>query len=92
MQACSKLCIRFLSGLVRNDMRTISRIAVDCKIGKELITPVDVRKLCYFPPPSGEEWRIPLLLELLEAREGRSDIPGVHAAEIDFMIGQVCTD
>ena len=72
--------------------RTVSRIAADCKIGKELITPADVRKLCYFQPPSGEEWRIPLLLELLDAREGRSVIPGVDAAELDFMIGQVCTD
>ena len=76
MQTSSKLCIRFLSGLVRNDMRTVmgrtvSRIAVDCKIGnKELITPADARKLCYFPPPSGEEWRIPLLLELLFANLG----------------------
>ena len=97
LQASSKLCVRLLSSLVRNDMRTVMgktvyRIADDCKVSKELITPADTRKLCYFPPPSGEEWRIPLLLELLDAREGRSVIPGVDEAGIDFIICQVCTN
>ena len=97
MQASSKLCVRYLSGLVRSDLRTVMgrtvyRIGFECNIDRELVTYADARNVRYFPPPLEQEWRIPILLELLDAREGRSVIPGMDSAEIELLINHVCTD
>ena len=97
MQASSKLCVRYLSGLVRSDLRTlmgrtVNRIGIECNVRRESVTPAEGRNVRYFPPPPEQEWRIPLLLELLDAREGRSVIPGIDSAEIELMINRVCTD
>ena len=72
--------------------RTVNRIGIECNIGRESVAPAEARNVRYFPPPREEEWRIPLLLELLDAREGRSVIPGIDSAEIELMINRVCTD
>ena len=70
----------------------MNRIGFECNIGRETLTPAEVRNVRYFPPPREEEWRIPLLMELLDTREGRSDITGMNSAEIELMINHVCTD
>ena len=57
-----------------------------------LVTPAEARNVRYFPPPLEQKWRIPILLELLDAREGISVIPGMDSAEIELMINHICTD
>ena len=60
MQASSKLCVRYLSGLVRSDLRTVMgrtvyRIGFECNVDRELVTYADARNVRYFPPPLEQE-------------------------------------
>ena len=49
-----------------------------------------VKKLEYFSPPPGEEWRLGLLQELLQVREDKAVVPGVSSEEVMDMIDEIC--
>ena len=70
--------------------RTVGRIENKCLTDKELLTHIMARNIRYFPPPFAEEWRIPLDLELFDARSGRVEIPGMAAQCIEDMINEAC--
>ena len=72
--------------------KPLDRISNDCKSDRELLTSVVARNMRYFIPPPEEEWRIPLLLEMLDTRGGRVDIPGIDTKDIDDMIHEVCSN
>ena len=96
MKSCSRLCVRFLVNLVSDDRRTLmgrtlEKMSNECLVSRELLTSSVARNVRYFIPPPGEEWRIPLLAELLDARDGRAEIMGTDAADVEFMINEVCT-
>ena len=97
MKTCPKLSVRYLINLVCDDRRTLvgrtlDRISDECKCDRELLTSVTTKHMRYFVPPPEEEWRIPLVLELLDARGGRADIPGIDTKEINDMIHEVCSN
>ena len=96
MKACSKLCVRFLVNLVNNDRRTLmgrtlDKMSNECLVSRELLTFSVVRNSEYFAPPPEEEWRIPLVSELLDVRDGQAVIPGIDMQELEFMMNEVCT-
>ena len=92
---CSKGSVRYLASLVKDDNRTlmgrtISRIAYDCNVARISLVSSTVRTMPYFTPPVGEDWRIPLLTELLDVRDRKSSIPDMDPEEIEFMINDIC--
>ena len=95
MLTCSKGSVRYLASLVKDDHRTlmgrtITKIASNCNVDRVSLVSSVVRTLPYFTPPAGEEWRIPLLAELLEVRDRKNRIPEIEPEEIDFMIDDIC--
>ena len=97
MKTCSKLSVRYLVNLVSDDRRTLvgrtlDRIKNECHTDRELLTHVVAANMKYFPPPPAEEWRIPLVLELMDARDGRVEIPGIDIQCIEDMIIEVCSN
>ena len=92
---CSKGSVWYLASLVKDDNRTlmgrtISRIAYDCNVARISLVSSTVRTMPYFTPPVGEDWRIPLLTELLDVRDRKSSIPDMDPEEIEFMINDIC--
>ena len=72
--------------------RTISKIAADCSVPRDLLVTSTARSMSYFSPPAEEQWRIPLLIELLGARDKQLEIPEVETDDIDFMIKEICSN
>ena len=95
LRQCKKDSVRFLFSLVFDDKRTltgrtVSKIAAECEVERSKLDLGHARNLRYFPPPPGEMWRLPLLDELLEVRNGRIEVPGVGQEEIKDMIEDIC--
>ena len=87
--------MRFLFNLVYDDRRTltgrtVSKIAAECEVERSKLDLGHARNIRYFPPPPGEMWRLPLLEELLEARNGMVEVPGVGHEETIDMIEDIC--
>ena len=90
-----KSSVRYLANLVYNDRRTltgktVTNIANDCNIERSKLNRVTVRNVRYFPPIPGDEWKVKLLKELLDIRDGRAVVPGVSYNEIKAMIDEIC--
>ena len=97
---CDKFPVRFLAKLQQNDQRTVLgktllRIAKECGSGPMLqpsLSKTFVKKnMKYAAVPDSEKWRPSILSELLDARSGRSSMPGFSSAEVEDMIKFVCT-
>ena len=86
-----------LAKLYENDLRTvygnnlhmISKMC-DTEIGG-LSTILVKNKVKYRQMPVDEEWRIPLLTEMLFARENNVEIEGLSRIDINHIIMYVCT-
>ena len=96
MKSCSRLCVRFLVNLVSDDRRTLmgrtlEKMSDECLVRRELLSSSVARNVRYYTPPPEEEWRIPLLAELLDARDGRAEIVGADEADVELIINEVCT-
>ena len=95
MLTCSKGSVRYLTSLVKNDRRTligstITKIASDCNVARNHLVSSLVKNMFYFAPSDTEQWRIPLLRELLDVRNGKSSIPELEPEEVNFMIDEIC--
>ena len=95
LSTCSKLSVRFLAGLVHDDRRTltgktVTKIADDCSVDRNILTPGIANRSRYSTPPVEEQWRLSILMELLEVRAGLAFIPGADPAEIQLMIENIC--
>ena len=97
---CDKFPVRFLARIQQNDQRTVLgktllRIAKECGSGPMLqpnLSKTFVKKnMKYAAVPDSEKWRPSILSELLDARSGRSSMPGFSSAEVEDMIKFVCT-
>ena len=70
IEASSKLCIRFLSNLCKNDLNTVLgrylfSIENDCSVNPSDLSKMLVKKqLKYFDFPLEHEWKVPVLQEL----------------------------
>ena len=70
IEASSKLCIRFLYNLYKNDLNTVLgrilfSIANDCYVNLSDLSKMLVKKqMKYFDVPLEHEWKVPVLQEL----------------------------
>ena len=91
-----KFCIRFLMRLAVDDLRTVlgqslSRIAAELKVKvKEINGKLVKSKLKYRVLPDGENWRVPLGLELMAVQDDRNSLPGFTDVEIETILRYVC--
>ena len=95
LRSCKKNSVRFLANLVYNDKRTltgktVSNIAMDCRVERGELSRVTVKNIRYFPPLPEDEWKVKLLRELLDIRDGRAAVPGLGYEEITAMITEIC--
>ena len=97
---CDKLAVRYLARLRQHDQRTVfgrtlARIAKESNIditAMKSIPKSSVKgNMKYFPTPEAEAWRLPLLRDLLDARNGSSTLPGFSPSEIEEVLKYVCT-
>ena len=89
--------MRYLANVVFDDRRTkagqsVSKIAKDCDTCRGSLTPRNVASLEYFRIPEENKWKIPILEELMSARNGHAVIPKVDLDEIIFMLNEICTE
>ena len=97
---CNKLGVRFLARL--NDShhrtvlgRTLRHILDDCRLTwsglGQLNAQLVKKNLLYFMVPDGEQWRIPLIQELLQLRQGHLVVDNLDSKEIGDIIDHLCT-
>ena len=92
-----KFPVRFLARLNEMDYRTVlgrtlNSIADQCGVqGLECLSATQVKKKCsYFLVPEAEQWRLPILQELLEIRSGNLLTENLNKNEVDVMIENIC--
>ena len=68
----------------------MTNIAKDCRLEREELSRVTVKNIRYFPPLPEDEWKVKLLRELLDIRDGRAVVPGLGYEEITAMITDIC--
>ena len=92
IEASSKLCIRCLSNLCKNDFNTvlgrnIFSIANDCFLNLSDLSKMLVRKqMKYFDVPLYHAWKVPVLQELLNKRTNNLYLEGFDDYVITEMI------
>ena len=97
LTSCRKSSVRFLSSLCQEDNRTLlgrtlGKIATECGVEPSGLSPTTVkRSLGYFPVPDDQQWRVPLLLELLDVRSKKSTIENLTSDQILSIIDSICT-
>ena len=97
LRTCTKSSVRYLASLVQDDRRTLmgrtlTKFAFDSNVERGSLTTRIIRKMRYSTPPLDEQWRVPLLRELLDVRDGRAAIPGADPQHIDHMISEICSN
>ena len=72
--------------------KNLSQIGKECNEEIKYLTSSIVKKnMNYFSVPSNEEWRIPLLQNLLMVRAEKWFVPGFEDKELADLIHYVCT-
>ena len=98
IEASSKLCIRFLSNLCKNDLNTVLgrnlfSIANDCSVNPSDLSKMLVKKqMKYFDVPLEHEWKVPVLQELLSTRMNNLYVEGFDDYVITEMINMLCSE
>ena len=96
IEASSKLCIRFLSNLCKNDLNTVLgrnlfSIANDCSVNPSDLSKMLVKKqMKYFDVPLDHAWKVPVLQELLNTRMNNLYVEGLDDYVITEMINMLC--
>ena len=93
-----KPVVRFLSSLCINDQKTVhgSNLfkmmnTLDCEL-EELSSNYIKSNMFYKETSQEDEWRIPLLQNLLEIRNQTMELFGFEKDEINSMIEDICTN
>ena len=85
----AKMYERDLRTVYGNNLKKISNI---CDIDIDKLSPQIVKNhVRYRNLPENEAWRIPILTEMLFARENRLEIEGLSTNDINDIINYVCT-
>ena len=98
IEASSKLCIRFLSNLCKEDLNTVLRrnlfsIANDCSINPSDLSKMLVKKqMKYFDVPFEHEWKVPVLQDLFSTRMNNLYVEGFDDYVITEMINMLCNE
>ena len=93
---CNKPTIRMLATLYQKDLRTVygnnlRMISNICSQDIDNLTTMEIKnKVKYRSLPKDEEWRIPILMEMLFSRENNIAIDGLSKRDIDHIITYVC--
>ena len=61
------------------------------KIDVEDLIKTDVKEIGYFPVPTFEKWKVDVVSEIIDNREGRLYIDGFDEDELNHMINHICT-
>ena len=97
LKECSRLSIRMLIKLSHNDYRTVmcrnlNNVAQDCNIDVNMLSKNYVlENLKYLNMPDDQAWRVPILVELINARSNNL-INGFDYNELSDMINFICSD
>ena len=92
-----KSSVRFLVNMVKDDNRkltgkTLSRICADTNLVRSSLSASSVKKsMEYFCVPAGQHWKVDMVLELLNLREGSLEIDNFESDEVDTLINYLCT-
>ena len=98
IEASSKLCIRFLSNLCKNDLNTVLgrnlfSIANDCSVNLSDFGKILVKKqMKYFDAPLEHAWKVPVLQELLNTRTYNLYLEGFDDYVITEIINMLCNE
>ena len=98
IEASSKLCIRFLSNLCKNDLnpvlgRNFFSIANDCSVNPSDLSKMLVKKqFKYFDVQLEHAWKVPVLQELLSTRMNNLYVEGFDDYVITEMINMLCSE
>ena len=94
-----KMTVRFLIKIAENDKRTVlgrtlDFLCVKCGLKAtevdKLIPHMVKSKMDYMEIPKHEQWRIPMIEEVLRIREGSGYIPGFTSTEVDEILLNIC--
>ena len=94
---CNKPTINMLAKLYEKDLRTVygnnlRRIAILCDQDiEDCSTSLIKNEVKYRKLPKNEEWRIPILDEMLFARENNIVLEGLTRRDVNHIINYVCT-
>ena len=97
LTSSKKSSIRYLSSLCQDDNRTLlgrtlGKIASECGVEASALDPSLVkRSLLYFPVPEDQQWRVPLLWELLDTRSNLLTIENLTSDQLSSLIDNICT-
>ena len=95
---CHKLCIRLLVDLSKHDLRTVlcknlESIAQDCNVQSRNLNKFCVKQnMIYNHIPLDQEWKLPILHELLKVKEDNFVLNNFVDIEIATMINFLCSD
>ena len=93
---CEKFNVKFLARLCLADQRTVvgkttGWLSEICGVEAKCLTSNDIKKsLKYFDIPEGQEWRAPLVRELIALRDGQIGLQGFTVEEIKFLLEDQC--
>ena len=98
IEASSKLCIRFLSNLCKNDLNTVLgrnlfAIAIDYFVKPSDLSKMLVKKqMKYFDVLLEHEWKVPVLQELLSTRMNNLYVEGFDDYVITEIKNMLCDE
>ena len=90
-----KFPVRFLARIKENDQRSVhaqNLAIIGKKCGEKFPSKKLVKqKLKYFPIPEGQRWRVPIIRELLDCKNGAKELSDFSSTEIEDMLDFLCT-
>ena len=73
-----------------NNIRHLLRLTQKFKI--EDVSKHDILNIVYCPVPENEKWRIPLIKEIIEARNSTLEVIGFTPAELEDILDYLCSN
>ena len=97
LSSSPKKAVRNVFELIRNDCRSITgsnirNIKIDCTANPiRPFSEIDIEKKTFFPAPSEAVWKIPLIQDLIDMRDGEKHDAGWTKEDINFTLEYLCT-
>ena len=93
-----KESLRKLLKLAKSDVRTttggnLRLIMMQSGMGSvDDLNVIDAESIEYHTIPEGETWRLEMLKELIEAKQGELQVPGMRKDDMDHIMNYICTN
>ena len=93
VRKCSKPTVKTLRDAQSNNLcSTFGRNCQEIRDKYNVVNIVDAnQRLNLYEVPTGEEWRTPMIGELLNIREGGGTVPGFNAQNLQDIMIDICT-